>query len=138
MNLKEENEKKEYLRRYSQALKMEQAIEEEIRQLRLDTMMPSVINDGLPHGSGCRDLSGYAARVDALLEDLKGQMEKRLKTRQEIISKIEEMSDETEKLVLRYRYIHLLKWEEICTRMDYSWRQTHRVHGKALSNFKMA
>ena len=65
------------------------------------------------------------------------QMNQRIDLRKEIVHKIEEMGDETEKLVLRYRYIHLLKWEEIALRMDYSWKQIHRIHGKALSDFKV-
>lgn len=138
-NIKEENDlKKEYLRRYGEAVRAEKQIEEEIRQLRLDTMMPAVVNDGMPHGSSSgSDLSGYVAKVDAMIEDLKQQMEARINIRREIIEKIEEMENETEKLILRYRYIHLLKWEEIAVKMDYSWKGIHKVHGRALQHFKL-
>jgi hypothetical protein len=141
---KENDEKKAYLRRYGAALRAEKQIEEEITQLRLDTMMPAVVNDGMPHGSGgCGDLSGYAAAMDRLMDDLKEQLEKRIAIRREITERIEAMSDETEKLVLRYRYIHLhpdgrpLKWEEIAVKTSYSWKQVHRIHGSALAHFKM-
>ena len=138
METKKENEaKKEYLMRYRDAVRSEKQIDEEIRQLRLDTMMPAVVNDGMPHGSGAGDLSGYAARVDELLADLKDQMERRIAIRREITQKIEEMSSETEKMVLRYRYIHLLNWEEIAVKMCYSWKGIHKVHGRSLQHFKM-
>lgn len=137
-DIKKENEaKKEYLMRYRDALRAEKQIEEEITQLRLDTMMPAVVNDGMPHGSGIGDLSGYAAQVDEPLQDLKEQMEKRIQIRREITQKIEKMPNETEKMVLRYRYIHLLKWEEIAVKMCYSWKGIHKVHGRALQHFKM-
>lgn len=137
-DIKKENEaKKEYLMRYRDALRAEKQIEEESTQLRLDTMMPAVVNDGMPHGSGIGDLSGYAAQVDELLQDLKEQMEKRIQIRREITQKIEKMPNETEKMVLRYRYIHLLKWEEIAVKMCYSWKGIHKVHGRALQHFKM-
>lgn len=138
-DIKKENEKKkQYLLQYRDALRAEKQIEEEITQLRLDTMMPAVVNDGMPHGSGgCGDLSGYAAQVDELLQDLKEQMEKRIQIRREITQKIEKMPNETEKMVLRYRYIHLLKWEEIAVKMCYSWKGIHKVHGRALQHFKM-
>ena len=137
-DIKKENEaKKEYLMRYRDALRAEKQIEEEITQLRLDTMMPAVVNDGMPHGSGIGDLSGYAAQVDELLQDLKEQQEKRIQIRREITQKIEKMPNETEKMVLRYRYIHLLKWEEIAVKMCYSWKGIHKVHGRALQHFKM-
>lgn len=138
-SIKKENDlKKEYLRRYGDAVRAEKQIEEEIRQLRLDTMMPAVVNDGMPHGSSSgSDLSGYVAKVDAMMEDLRKQMEARIDIKHEIIGKIEEMENETEKLVLRYRYIHLIKWEEIAVKMDYSWKGIHKVHGRALQHFKL-
>ena len=138
MDVKKENEaKKEYLMRYRDAVRSEKQIEEEITRLRLDTMMPAVVNDGMPHGSGIGDLSGYAAAMDRLMNDLKEQLEKRITIRREITQKIEKMPNETEKMVLRYRYIHLLKWEEIVVKMCYSWKGIHKVHGRALQHFKM-
>lgn len=135
---KENDSKKEYLRRYGDAVRAAKQIEEEIRQLRLDTMMPAVVNDGMPHGSSSRsDLSGYVAKVDAMMEDLRQQMDANIDIRREIIGKIEAMSDETEKILLRYRYIHLLKWEEIAVKMEYSWKGIHKVHGRALQHFKL-
>lgn len=138
-NIKKENElKKEYLRRYGDAVRAAKQIEEEIRQLRLDTMMPAVVNDGMPHGSSSgSDLSGYAAKVDAMMEDLRNQMEARIDIKREIIEKIEEMENETEKLILRYRYIHLLKWEEIAVKIEYEYRNVLYIHGKALKHFQI-
>ena len=137
-DVKKENEaKKEYLMRYRDAVRSEKQIEEEITRLRLDTMMPAVVNDGMPHGSGIGDLSGYAAAMDRLMNDLKERLEKRITIRREITQKIEKMPNETEKMVLRYRYIHLLKWEEIAVKMCYSWKGIHKVHGRALQHFKM-
>jgi DNA repair exonuclease SbcCD ATPase subunit len=37
-----------------------------------------------------------------------------------------------EKRLMRLRYIHCKKWEEICTIMNYEWRQVHRIHSDAL------
>ena len=143
-DVKAENEaKKEYLLRYRDAVRSEKQIDEEIKQLRLDTMMPAVVNDGMPHGSGGGDLSGYAARVDELLADLKAQMEKRIQIRREITQKIEEMSNEPEKMVLRYRYIHLddnhrcMSWEKIAVKMGYEYRNILYLHGKALKHFQI-
>lgn len=138
-SIKKENElKKEYLRRYGDAVRAAKQIEEEIRQLRLDTMMPAVVNDGMPHGSSSgSDLSGYAAKVDAMMEDLRNQMEINIDLRREIIGKIEEMENETEKLILRYRYIHLLKWEEIAVEIGYEYRNVLYIHGKALKHFQI-
>lgn len=138
-DVKQENEeKKKYLRQYGCALRAERAIEEEIQQVRLDKMFPALVQDGMPHGSGVNsDLSDFVVKVDELLADLKKQAERRITLRREISRKIEQMDDETEKLVLRLRYIQLLKWEEIAVRMDYTYRNVTKIHGKALQNFEM-
>lgn len=135
---KEENgKKKEYLKRYHVAELAEKEIQEEIDDLRMNKMFPALIQDGMPHGSSCMDLSEYAAQLDELLTELKDQMEQRIRIRREITQRIEAMQDETEKTVLRLRYIHWLQWEQIAERMGYGWTQVHRIHGRALTNFKM-
>ena len=132
-----EKEKRNISKRYHSAVLAEKAIQQEIDELRMDKMYPMLIQDGMPHGSSCGDLSEYAAQLDGLLADLKEQMEKRISIRREITQKIEQMQDETEKMVLRLRYIHWLRWEQIADRMGYGWTQVHRIHGRALTNFKM-
>ena len=135
---KTENEtKKEYLQSYRYAVIAETQIKEEIDQLRMDKMFPGLIQDGMPHGSGGSDLSAYAAKLDELLGELEEQMNERIQLRREIVRKIECIESETEKAVLRYRYIHMLKWEEIAVKMSYTWQHIHRIHGKALSHFEM-
>lgn len=106
-------------------------------QLRLDKMAPSLVQDGMPRGSGGGDLSGYAARLEELFEEMHEQMEKKIAIRLEISRKIEEMPDETESLLMRYRYIQGLKWEDIAVKMGYSWQHVHKIHGKALKHFEM-
>ena len=52
---------------------------------------------------------------------------------------IEEAIDELEptaRMLLRYRYLDGLKWEEVCVRMNYSWMQTHRIHANALNQLR--
>lgn len=134
----ENNRKKEYLRKYLEAKRMQEVLEREIDELRLNRMIPgSPAQDGMPHGSGGGDLSGYAARLDELDRSLHAQLERKLRIRKEITDKIDAMSDETENLLLRLRYIHGLKWEEVAVKMDYSWRAVHKIHSKALEHFKI-
>lgn len=134
----ENNRKKEYLRKYLEAKRMQEVLEREIDVLRLDRMIPgSPAQDGMPHGSGGGDLSGYVARLDELDRKLRAQMYKKIQLRAEITEKIDAMSDETESLLLRLRYIHGLKWEEVAVKMDYSWRAVHKIHSKALEHFKI-
>lgn len=134
----EENEqKKEYLKSYRRAIKREQDILDEIQRLRLDKMFPSVVNDGMPHGSIHSDLSDYAAILDEQIELLKEERLEKVRCYQKIERQIRQMENEDEQEVLRLRYILGMKWEEVAVKMDYSWRQIHRIHSAALLNLKI-
>ena len=47
-----------------------------------------------------------------------------------------EALDPTARMLMRYRYLDGLTWEEVCVQMSYSWAQTHRIHGAALRKLK--
>lgn len=138
ITIQEENEqKKEYLKSYRRAIKREQDILDEIQRLRLDKMFPSVVNDGMPHGSRHSDLSDYAAILDEQIDLLKEERLEKVRCYQKIERQISQMENEDEQEVLRLRYILGMKWEEVAVKMGYSWKQTHRIHSSALKNFKM-
>ena len=138
ITIQEENEqKKEYLKSYRRAIKREQDILDEIQRLRLDKMFPSMIDDGMPHGSSHSDLSDYVAILDEQIELLKKERLEKVRCYQKIERQIRQMENEDEQEVLRLRYILGLKWEEVAVKMGYSWKQTHRIHSSALQNFKM-
>ena len=138
ITIQEENEqKKEYLKSYRRAIKREQDILDEIQRLRLDKMFPSVVNDGMPHGSRHSDLSDYAAILDEQIDLLKEERLEKVRCYQKIERQISQMENEDEQEVLRLRYILGMKWEEVAVKMGYRWKQTHRIHSSALKNFKM-
>ena len=78
MTKREENHVKiMWLNKYRAAVREEQMILDEIQRLREDKMFPSLIIDGMPHGSSQSDLSAYAARLDEQMAKLKEwQLEK--------------------------------------------------------------
>ncbi|MDE7331222.1 MAG: DUF1492 domain-containing protein [Lachnospiraceae bacterium] len=108
-----------------------------IKEIRLNRICPSVINDGMPHASSQNDLSSYAALLEQEEKRYMKYRYQRIKKCKEITDRIERLSDEDEKDVLMYRYIKLMKWEDICVEIGHSWQHTHRIHAKALKNFKM-
>lgn len=138
--VKEENEKKkEYLKQYGKALRQEKRIEEELERLKLDRMLPGALAaDGLPKSSNLSDLSDYAAEVDEQERKLVEQRKKRVRIRTKIRERIEQMEDETEKDILTYHYIDLMRWKEICARTGYCWQYVHKKHSDALKKFKYA
>lgn len=129
--------KKEYLRGYEKAVRQMERSELKIKEMRLNRICPSIVNDGMPHASSQNDLSGYAALLDQEEKRYMRYRYQRTMKCKEITNRIEQLSDEDEKDVLMYRYIKLMKWEDICVKIGHSWQHTHRIHAKALKNFKM-
>ena len=136
-DISEIERKKEYLRGYEKAVRQMERCELKIREMRLNKACPSVINDGMPHMSNQTDLSSYAALLDQEEERYMQYRYQRVKKCKEITERIEQLLDEDEKDILMYRYIKLMKWEDICVKIGHSWQHTHRIHAKALKNFKM-
>lgn len=54
-----------------------------------------------------------------------------------IKDKIENINSEIYKNILIYRYLKSMKWEDIGEKMGYSLQHLHRLHNKALEEFKM-
>lgn len=129
--------KKEYLKEYGRIVRQMERSNLLIQEMRLNAMMPAVVNDGMPHAHNNTDLSSYAAMLDQEEKRYMKYRYRRIKKCKEIRDKIEQLASEDEKDVLIYRYIKLMKWEDICIKMKHSWQHIHRIHAKALKNFKM-
>lgn len=130
-------EKKQYLRRYQAAKKRAKMIQEEIDELRSSKTSPVGLGDGLPHGSGTSDLSGYAARLDELLRELEAEKEMQMVTYREIRQQIGMVPDTIEQEILSRRYLLWQSWEKIAVEMGYSYRNITRIHGHALQHFEI-
>ena len=138
MDIKEENKtKKEYLWGYQNSIKKVKRLEEELLELRLNKLSPSLIQDGMPHGSGGGDLSGYSAKKDKIEREIEEERIEGLRKLDEIRRNIEMLCDEDEKDVLVYRYIKNMKWESICEKTHYKEAQIHRIHANALKSIKI-
>lgn len=130
-------EKKQYLRRYQAAKKRAKRIQEEIDELRSSKTSPVGLGDGMPHGSGTSDLSGYAARLDALVRELEAEKEMQMIVYREIRQQIGMVSDATEQEILSRRYLLGQSWEKIAVEMKYSYRHVTKLHGYALNHFEI-
>lgn len=129
--------KKEYLRSYRRHVRRIERIESELAELRVMRATMSANNDGMPHGSGQADLSGYAAELDDLERKLIKERYERIITYQDIAGRVKKLKSENEKDVLFYRYIAGLAWWEIAEKMNYSERWVHKIHGRALAHFEL-
>lgn len=135
----EENElKKEYLNGYKYARMRERRIQEQIQQLRLDTMFPCLQGDGMPRGSSQSDLSDYMERYDELMNELKKEKLEAVRQYTNIHKAIRRMKNEEEKEILERKYLMRQSWETIAAELGISRRTAIRIHGNALINFEIS
>lgn len=135
---KTENEKKkEYLWQYQKAVRRINRIECELEEIRAMRGSISINNDGMPHGSGQSDLSGYAAELDMLERELIEERYNRIILYKDIAGRIKFLKSKNESDVLFYRYIKGLEWWEVAEKMKYSERHITRLHGKALVHLEL-
>lgn len=90
--------------------------------------------DGMPRGGSAPGsiVEEAAIKHAELLERYQRKVAEWLTALVEIENTIERLEDPKERAVLRLYYAQGLTWEEVCVAVNYSWRQTHRIHAKAL------
>lgn len=139
MTEKELNEqKKEYLNSYKNLCRKLQSLEEQLQSLKEigQTAKIQELSD-MPRGNKQQDLSDYMVMVDELEKRIQSKRENCIERKLEIEACIIGMKDGVESDILHKRYIQLKSWEQICVEINYSWKQTHRLHSSALSNLIM-
>ena len=143
MSIAQIEEKKRFLKRYGWIRDQMEELKEEITDLCLTTMLPKGISySGMPHGSGGnRDMSIYAAKLDALIDRRQKKVNEMAECLEEIeaaIEGIEGPDAEKEKLVLRYKYILRKEWRDIAAAMGYKdVRTLYKLRKRALLHLKM-
>lgn len=71
-------------------------------------------------------------KVLEIEEEINREIDELQTVRQEIRAALNQLEDENLKLLMEYRYIDGLTWEQIAVKMNYSYMQICRLHGKAL------
>ena len=71
-------------------------------------------------------------------EEINREIDELQIVRQEIRATLNQLEDENLKLLMEYRYIDGLTWEQIAVKMNYCWRQVCRKHGQALTQITMS
>ena len=131
-------ETKQYLGQISRLDRMIKNKISEISQLRELSMSISAITieekvQTTPNfdkiGNSCCKISEMEEKLNILIDEY-------VKKKNEIISQIENIEDETSYEILFARYIEKKTFERIATDINYSFRNTTRLHGKALRIFE--
>ena len=128
---------KEFLKEHIDKLKEKKQLEDEIDALYI--MMKSPVITGMPggHSSNKDKVGDVVARLEEKEARYLGKLAVILDEEIIIDNAIETLSISKERTVMRYRYIEGRKWEEICAKANYSWKQLHRIHSDALKKLKI-
>ena len=135
-----ENEQKiRYLSRYRRMSKRIDRLLEEQRRWRERALKITPILSQAPGGS--ESGSPVERPMDKVLEieeEINREIDELQTVRQEIRAALNQLEDENLKLLMEYRYIDGLTWEQIAVKMDISWRWSIKLHGKALGKIKIS
>ncbi|MCR4442158.1 MAG: sigma factor-like helix-turn-helix DNA-binding protein [Peptococcaceae bacterium] len=122
---------KEQLRQYRYLKKEIILLEEEIEKLRASLLAPPK-PDGLPKSNYAVDRTANTiAKIVDLEKKLQEVINDYIAVRTQIEKSIESLQSD-ERLIIRYRYVEGMSWEEIAVAMNYTYRHVTRMHGWAL------
>ena len=125
---------KEYLSQYryiNTNINSKIAQQQRLRELAT-CVSPS--SDGGGHGSGVSDKVGSTvAKIADLDAEINAEIDKLVDVQRDILQTISKVSDDCLRIILTERYINCRTFEQIAVVVNYSYMQTCRLHGKALS-----
>ena len=131
-------EKKEFLSRYREILAEEKDIREEIAYWESRAQKVTASWSAVPGGGkGSDKVQTGAIKVAERRDSLMSKIEELAAVRAEIERAIGTVQDDTQRRLLRRKYINGLTLEQIAVEMHYSYVHTCRIHGYALSNIML-
>lgn len=132
---------KQYLR---QAYRLNDLINSDLAELEqlkvLSTSVSSPNLSGMPSSGTRKQEAPFVNAVMKIIELEKvidAEIDRFVDLKKEIRDVINKVPDNSQKLVLKLRYIQFLKWESVASEMDLSLKQVHRIHNEALKNVKL-
>lgn len=133
---------KEYL---NQGYKLNSLIENQraiIEQLKRQSTSLSAIDYSADRVESSLDnkeagFTSIVAKIIELEEKMNTECLAMQKLLHQIYEAIHKVRNVDEKLVLQCKYILFLTWEDTADRLSYSMSQVHRIHKRALRNFRI-
>ena len=128
---------KEYLSQYRYInININNKIAQQERLRELATCV-SPSSDGCGHNSGVSDKVGsLCAKIADLDAEINAEIDKLVDVQRDILQTIGKVDNECLRIILTERYINCRTFEEIAVIVNYSYKQTCRLHGKALIKVK--
>ena len=131
---------KEYLQqiyRLNELIEHDQREIELLRALITNVSVTNTENERVKGGSDNHDTIGdVIANIDEYERRLNSESDRDVDLRNEVHSKIMKVKNNDARLILFYRYMEFMKWEEIAVTMHYTFQWVHVLHKRALQDFE--
>ena len=134
-----ENEQKiRYLSRYRRLNeRIDRLLEEQSRWREMALKITPVLSQTPGGGESGSPIERPMDKVLEIDVEIKREIYELQTVRQEIRSALDQLEDENLKLLMEYRYIDGMTWEQVAVEMHYSYMQICRLHGKALKTIML-
>lgn len=110
-----------------------------IKELRASQVLPAPVNDGMPHGSGQSDLSGYAAKLLEMEEEYTRIWNRAKEVRGDIVAGIvENLPRGKQQRLFINKYIADMGSEENAKELGVSIRHYYRLWKDGLNRLNRA
>ncbi len=115
--------------------KLIQANEDHMQQLIYESLhrgplMPDRVQTSTTNITEKRNIE-----ISEIGKELKKERQELEQMKVDLYHNINQIDDDLEKAVLRYRYLQLLKWDDIAEKMNYDRRYVLKIHKKAKSSY---
>lgn len=130
-----DQDKKRWLWRYQEAVRMERELMQELETLNARATGMTNALTGMPGGGG--DGQKLPRAVEGIVtakKELQAQIETCNAVRQEVKTAIEQVPDARKREVLRRRYLLGQRWENIAVETNTALRHVYRLHRAALKD----
>ena len=134
-----ENQKKiEYLSRYRKlGRRIEQLSTERAMWLSRACKTTQTISDMPKAKNGAQGDSSEVAQYVEIGEEITRELRNLHRLRREIRAVITTLEDDILQTLMLYRYIDGMTFEQIAVKMNFSWRWTITLHGRALEKLSL-
>ena len=136
---REQEKKRTYLGQYRQLDAKITRLLEEQRAWRDKAMRITPVLTPIPGGKGGGGpIERPIEKVLTIEGEINAAIDSLIDLRRDIQGAIDKVPDENLQLLLTYRYIDGLSFEQIAEKMNYCERQVYRKHGEALSKISLS
>lgn len=130
-----DDEKKRWLWRYRDALRLERALQDELKEQQARAASTTAVLTGMPGGSGDgQTLPRAVESIIAAQQELQAQINLCGATRREVVAVLDQVADERDHEILRRRYLLGQRFEEIAVEMCLEYRWVRRRHKRTIIN----